>query len=107
MPLKIKFIDGGKEKVVTAKIGQTILDVVNNNTIYLDCICQGCLNCSTCHVVLDEAFFKKTCASSPISLDEKELLLTATGLTKTSRLGCQIKLTAEMEGMVLKIPPKD
>jgi len=107
MQVNIKFIeDDGAVANVSAEVGKTILDVVNENGIYLDCICQGCLACSTCHVVLDKDYFQKTVKESPISEEEKDLIFMADGSTKTSRLGCQIKLTPEMEGMVLRIPPR-
>ncbi|CAM9861910.1 unnamed protein product [Ascophyllum nodosum] len=63
--------------------------------------CGGELACSTCHVVLPKEYYDK--------LDEKDeeeddMLDLAWGLTDTSRLGCQIKVTPELEGMLIKVP---
>ena len=107
MVVNIKFIEDGEVTEVAANAGQSVLEVVNEHEINLDCICQGCLACSTCHVVLSKADYEKTCKTSPISEEETDLLDMARGLTKTSRLSCQIKLTEEMEGMVLNIPTKE
>lgn len=107
MQIKVKFIeDDGAVAEVAAEVGKTILNVVNENGIYLDCICQGCLACSTCHVILDKEYYSKTVKETPLTEEEKDLLFMAEGSTKTSRLGCQIKLTADMDGMVLRIPPR-
>ena len=63
--------------------------------------CEGSLACSTCHVIVDPAWFKKL--ESPTE-DEEDMLDLAFGLTQTSRLGCQIVMTDELDGLVVKLP---
>jgi len=64
--------------------------------------CEGSCACSTCHVIVkDPILFSKL----PEATDEEnDMLDLAFGLTETSRLGCQIKLTPELDGMELQLP---
>ena len=108
MRVNIKFIQRGTTVNVQANEGETILDIVRRNGkpdgFHLECACEGSLACSTCHVVVDPAFYDKTIADVPISDDENDMLDLAFGLSKTSRLGCQIRINSSMEGMTLIIP---
>ena len=63
--------------------------------------CGGCLSCATCHVIVDTAWFAKTGAPSE---DEVDMLDLAFGLTETSRLGCQIEMADELDGLKVVIP---
>ena len=58
-------------------------------------------SCSTCHVVVEGPWFDKL---APASEDEEDMLDLAFGLTHTSRLGCQIRMTNELDGLVVKLP---
>lgn len=100
--VKISFImPNQKEVEVDAEIGMSVLEVAHQNKVALRGECEGSLACSTCHVIVDE----KNYNSLPeISEDEEDMLDLAFGLTKTSRLGCQIIISKDMEGMKLKIP---
>ncbi|CAM9801484.1 unnamed protein product [Ectocarpus sp. 13 AM-2016] len=93
--------DDGTEIKVEAELGATLLEVAHENDVELEGACGGDLACSTCHVVLPKEYYDK--------LDEKEeeeddMLDLAWGLTDTSRLGCQIKVTRDLEGMLIKVP---
>ncbi|OQS04894.1 2Fe-2S ferredoxin [Thraustotheca clavata] len=100
--IKFTFIEAdGKEKQVTTPVGETILDIAHSNDIELEGACGGELACSTCHCVFEPSIF----ANLPeICEEEEDMLDLAWGLTDTSRLGCQIKVTKEMDGMIVKIP---
>ena len=63
--------------------------------------CEGSLACSTCHVIVDPEWLPKLTAASE---DEEDMLDLAFGLTHTSRLGCQIRMTNELDGLVVKLP---
>ncbi|EDV22350.1 uncharacterized protein TRIADDRAFT_58858 [Trichoplax adhaerens] len=91
----------GEKKPIQGKIGDNILYLAHRYGIELEGACEASLACSTCHVVVDDENFDKL--NEP---DEKEddLLDMAPLLTHTSRLGCQITLTKELEGMVLTLP---
>jgi len=68
--------------------------------------CGGSVACSTCHVIVDEAWYDKTLQEEggPDD-DEADMLDLAFGLTDTSRLGCQIKMSKELDGLRVKLPP--
>lgn len=64
--------------------------------------CGGSCACSTCHVIVaDEDLYDKM---PEIDDDENDMLDLAFGLTETSRLGCQVKMTKELDGLVVKLP---
>ena len=71
------------------------------NKIDLEGACEGSLACSTCHVIVDEEWFDKLDEASE---EEEDMLDLAFGLTHTSRLGCQIKMTDELDGIRLTLP---
>ena len=99
---KITFIESdGKEVVVDAQNGLSLLEVAHNNGISLEGACEGSLACSTCHIVVDKEFFDKL--PSP-SEEEEDMLDLAWGLTHTSRLGCQIIINDSLNGLKVKIP---
>lgn len=89
------------ETEITADVGLSILDVAHKNGIPLEGACEGGLACSTCHVIVDDQHFKLLPDASE---DEEDMLDLAFGLTHTSRLGCQIILTPELDGIRVKLP---
>jgi ferredoxin, 2Fe-2S len=99
--VNINFIVKGQTVKLDVPVGTTILEAAHNNEVDLEGACEGSLACSTCHVVIDDAYFNKL--SEP-SEDEEDMLDLAFGLTKTSRLGCQIILTKELDGIIVEIP---
>lgn len=99
---KIKFIEAsGSVTEVEAQVGMTLLEVTRHCGIDLEGACEGSLACSTCHVVVDPEWYERL---SPPSADEDDMLDLAFGLTKTSRLGCQIIMTEDMDGLTVTIP---
>ncbi|MBP7190394.1 MAG: ferredoxin family 2Fe-2S iron-sulfur cluster binding protein [Rickettsiaceae bacterium] len=101
MPKIIFEIAEGEEKIVEAEEGLSVLEVAHKYGIDLEGACEGSLACSTCHVIVDEAFYDQLV---PASEAEEDMLDLAFGLTQTSRLGCQIIITKDMEGLRLKLP---
>jgi ferredoxin, 2Fe-2S len=66
--------------------------------------CGGSAVCATCHVYVDAAWLAKL---KPVSADEDELLDgTASDRLPNSRLSCQIEMTAELDGLVLRLPER-
>ena len=99
---KIIFIQpDGKEKIVDAENGLSLLEVAHNNDIDLEGACEGSLACSTCHVILEKSFFENLPEPSE---EEEDMLDLAFGLTHTSRLGCQIIIDEKLDGMKVKVP---
>ncbi|XP_052229672.1 adrenodoxin-like [Dreissena polymorpha] len=94
----------GTKYTVDAKVGDNLLDVVIENNIDLDGYgaCEGTLACSTCHLIFEKADYNKL-PTQPCD-EELDMLDLAFGLTDTSRLGCQIVVTKDMDGLVVKVP---
>ena len=99
--VKIIFISKGEKKEFMVPIGTTVLEAAHNNNIDLEGACEGSLACSTCHVIVDKKFYD--ILKSP-SEDEEDMIDLAFGLTPTSRLGCQITMTKELDGLTLILP---
>ncbi|MCX7343838.1 MAG: ferredoxin family 2Fe-2S iron-sulfur cluster binding protein [Proteobacteria bacterium] len=98
----IHFIKPDGEKItVDAPLGLSVLEIAHQNSIDLEGACEGSLACSTCHVVVDETWFEVLPTATE---DEEDMLDLAFGLTQTSRLGCQIIITEELDGLTLKLP---
>lgn len=99
---KITFIDpDGTRHEVDAPVGLSLLEVAHQNGIDLEGACEGSLACSTCHVIVDPAWYDRL---DEIKEDEDDMLDLAFGLTKTSRLGCQIIITEDLDGLVVSLP---
>jgi 2Fe-2S ferredoxin len=91
----------GKRQEVDAPLGLSVLEIAHRNNIDLEGACEGSLACSTCHVIVDASFYDKI----PEAKDEEEDMLDlAFGLTHTSRLGCQIIITPQLDGLVVSLP---
>lgn len=99
--IKIIFIENDKEIAVDASIGLSLLEVAHENNIDLEGACEGSLACATCHVILEEKIYN--ILEQPTEAEE-DMLDLAFGLTHTSRLGCQIILTKELDGMRVRVP---
>ena len=92
--------DGGRVEV-EAPNGLSVLEIAHSNGIDLEGACEGSLACSTCHVVVDPAYYDRLPEASE---DEEDMLDLAFGLTHTSRLGCQIIITDDLDGLEVTLP---
>ena len=101
MPRVIFELPGGEQREIDAEPGKSLLVTAQQNDIDIEGACEGVLACSTCHLIVSEAWFKKLPDASE---EEEDMLDLAYGLTKTSRLGCQITVTEDLDGLVLKVP---
>ncbi|MEN3973900.1 ferredoxin family 2Fe-2S iron-sulfur cluster binding protein [Emcibacter sp. SYSU 3D8] len=95
--------DGKTRKDVTAQAGQSVLEIAHANGVDIEGVCEGSMACSTCHVIVDKAFYAKLPKPSG---DEADMLDLAFGLRPTSRLGCQVVLTDSVDGLVVKLPDR-
>lgn len=101
MPV-VKFIEkDGTVKEIISNSGVSLLEIAHQNNVDLEGACEGSLACSTCHVVVDEVWYKKLPKASE---EEEDILDLAFGLTETSRLGCQIILEDDLDGITVTIP---
>jgi len=99
---KITFIDTeGKRHELDAPVGLSVLEIAHKNGISLEGACEGSLACSTCHVIVDPEDYDRLKEATE---DEEDMLDLAFGLTHTSRLGCQIIITEELDGLTVTLP---
>jgi 2Fe-2S ferredoxin len=99
---KMVFIErDGNHKAVEAPIGLSVLEIAHRNNVDIEGACEGSLACSTCHVVIDQAWYDRLPEASE---DEEDMLDLAFGLTSTSRLGCQLVITDELDGLTVSLP---
>ncbi len=91
----------GTTSTVTANDGDRLLDVAQADGQPLEGTCEGDLACATCHVIVDPADFARL---PPASEDEEDMLDLASHATRTSRLACQIRLTAALDGLTVRMP---
>ncbi|KAA8910442.1 ferredoxin [Sphaerosporella brunnea] len=101
--LKITFVDKeGERHTFEVAEGDNLLDIAQANDLEMEGACGGSAACSTCHVVVeDEDMYDKIPEPSD---DENDMLDLAFGLTETSRLGCQVKMSKELDGLVVRLP---
>jgi 2Fe-2S ferredoxin len=99
---KMTFIDPqGNRKEVDAPVGLSVLEIAHRNGVDLEGACEGSLACSTCHVIVDQEDYERL---KDATEDEEDMLDLAFGLTHTSRLGCQIIITEELDGLTVTLP---
>ncbi|KAK7033183.1 ferredoxin [Favolaschia claudopus] len=101
--IKIHFKDskGTLLKTIEANEGDDLLSIAHEHDIDLEGACEGSVACSTCHVILPPEYYD--ILPEPDD-DENDMLDMAFALTDTSRLGCQVKLTRELDGMTATLP---
>jgi len=91
----------GTRREVDAPNGLSVMEIAHMHDIDLEGACEGSLACSTCHVIVDKSWIKRL---KPIEEDEEDMLDLAFGLTRTSRLGCQIIMSDELNGLTVQLP---
>jgi len=102
---KITFIEhNGTEHVVDAEVGMTVMEAAIKNMVPgIEAECGGACACATCHVYVEEAWREKT--GQPQEMEE-DMLDFAFDVRPNSRLSCQIKVTEDMDGLVVRVPEK-
>ena len=99
---KITFLDSsGNSTEVDAPLGTSVMTIAQANDIDIEGACEGSLACSTCHVIVSPDWYDKL---KPVIEEEEDMLDLAHGLTRTSRLCCQIEMTEELDGLVVTLP---
>jgi 2Fe-2S ferredoxin len=99
---RMTFIEAnGTRREVDAPVGLSVLEIAHRNKIELEGACEGSLACSTCHVIVAPEWYGKLAEAKE---DEEDMLDLAFGLTRTSRLGCQIVIKPELDGLVVTLP---
>jgi 2Fe-2S ferredoxin len=105
MPRLIVVRHSGDEIAIEGQAGRSVMEVMRDNGIEeLLALCGGCCSCATCHVWIDPVFLDRL--SEPTKA-ENELLDNSEHRKSNSRLSCQIKLTDDLDGLRLTVPPSD
>ncbi|ABI64377.1 MAG: 2Fe-2S ferredoxin [Maricaulis maris] len=100
---KITYIEhNGTEHVIDVATGLTVMEgAVRNLVPGIDADCGGACACATCHVYVDPAWADKTGSREAM---EDSMLDFAEEVQETSRLSCQIKVSDELDGLVVRMP---
>jgi ferredoxin, 2Fe-2S len=100
---KIKYVEHtGKEHEIEVPNGWSVMEgAVKNLVPGIDADCGGACACATCHVYVDQAWLAKL---DPKQDMEETMLDFAQDLEPNSRLSCQIKVTPELDGLVVRMP---
>lgn len=101
MPRIVFVLPSGAEMPVEVAVGTSVLQAAWDNDIDIEGACEASMACSTCHVIVDRAHFDLLPEPSD---EEEDLLDLAWGVHPTSRLGCQIVVTEELDGIVVTVP---
>jgi 2Fe-2S ferredoxin len=100
---KITFIEhSGLEHQVEAQIGQSVMQAATGNMVPgIIADCGGNCSCATCHVYVDEQWRAHVPAPSK---EEREMIECALHVQENSRLSCQIHVTPELDGLIVRLP---
>ena len=100
---KIIYIEhNGTEHAVEVKPGQSVMEgAVKHDVPSIVAECGGACACATCHVYVDDAWLERTGAPSAL---EEDMLVFTEHVGPTSRLCCQIKVTEDLDGLVVRLP---
>jgi 2Fe-2S ferredoxin len=101
MPKMTFTLRDGTSREVDAPLGLSVLEVAHKHGVDIEGACEGSLACSTCHVIVDPEWYPRLAKATE---DEEDMLDLAFGLQATSRLGCQIVMTPELDGLSVKLP---
>jgi ferredoxin len=100
--VKVTFLTAEGERVVAqAAAGARLLEIGQGLGLPLEGTCEGQMACSTCHVVVSPDWFDRL---KPASSNEEDMLDLASGVSRTSRLSCQIAVTEALDGLEVRIP---
>lgn len=95
----------GTSREIDAPVGLSVMEVALQNDIdEIEGACGGSLACATCHVYVHPDWQGRTLPDGEISEEEEDMLDLAFDLRKSSRLGCQIIMDDELDGLVVAIP---
>jgi 2Fe-2S ferredoxin len=102
---KITFIDAaGQARTVEAEDGSTVMETALKNAVPgIEAECGGACACATCHVYVDESWVERLGKAEQM---EEDMLDFAFDVRPTSRLSCQIKVRAELDGLTVTTPEK-
>ena len=102
---KITYIDSaGTARTIDAEVGSTVMETaIKNDVPGIEAECGGACACATCHVYVDDAFTAIVGGPSPM---EEDMLDFGYDVKPSSRLSCQIKVSDELDGLVVRTPER-
>ena len=99
---RITFITAaGERQDIEAACGLSVMEIARLHDLGIEGACEGSIACATCHVIVDAAYAARL---DDASAEEEDMLDLAPGVQPTSRLGCQIVLTDELDGLTVRLP---
>lgn len=100
---RVRFVSADGRQVVEAegKPGTRLLELAQANDQPLEGACEGAMACSTCHVIVAPDDFAKL---PPASDEEEDMLDFAYGVSRTSRLSCQVWLSEALDSLEVRMP---
>ncbi|MCC5970622.1 MAG: (2Fe-2S)-binding protein [Pararhodobacter sp.] len=103
---KITYVEfNGTEHVVEVAPGLTVMEGARDNGVPgIEADCGGACACSTCHVYVAEAWVDRLPARDPMEEDMLDFAWQPDPVR--SRLTCQIKVTDDLDGLVVTLPEK-
>lgn len=103
MPTIHYILKDGSTRSVQAKAGASVMETaIQNNIRGIDAECGGSCSCATCHVYVDDAFVARL--TPPDEMEQELLEGVASERTPASRLSCQLTVTAELDGLTVRVP---
>ncbi len=99
---RLTFVDpaGGRHEI-EAESGLSVMQIARAHDLGIEGTCDGEMACATCHVILEPADAARLGVATA---EEEDMLDLATGVRPTSRLGCQIVVTEELDGLTVHLP---
>ena len=103
--VNITFIEHtGEKRTVEAELGATVMETaIKHGVPGIEAECGGACACATCHVYIDDAWREKVGAPTPM---EEDMLDFGYDVRENSRLSCQIRVTLEIDGLVVTTPER-
>ena len=102
---RITYIEpDGSERIVDVKAGLSLMEgAINNGVNGIEADCGGVCACATCHIYVDEAWIEIVGPPSPM---EEDMLDFGFDVKPNSRLSCQIKVSDQLDGLVVRTPER-
>ena len=105
MPKVVYVTTSGEQRVIDAEVGDSVMSAaVRNGVPGIIGECGGNASCATCHVWVRDDFLDLV--GGPGDLEDDLLDLGVADRRDSSRLGCQVPLTDELDGLVVEVPPE-
>ena len=101
MPRMTFITAAGERKDIEAPSGLSVMEIARLHGLGIEGACDGSIACATCHVIVDAAYAGRL---DEASAEEEDMLDLAVGVQPTSRLGCQIVLTEDLDGLTVRLP---